>query len=415
MKRENNLVGILLCLYILFMPLIPDNFFIQGISIKGDYILLVLFLTYLIEIIRNKKTRINFCIGVKASFRDLIFILMIIIFIIMLASVSYASDKSIAIRESLRFLIYIIVYFIIKYEVKTERLIFAILNNYILATFFISLFGVIQYFTRIGLNDRFIYDTSKYSVALRITSTLDNSNTLGAYLIIAIFPLIMMGIYEKNINKKVIYIIISMLASVTLILTFSRNAWLGVLIGITLLVIMYNHKFILLFLSGIGISVLLPQVRSRAADFKILLDDPRVNIWKLALNMIKENLVLGIGNGNFYNQYGEYAKKYPKLRYNSNTKFPTHNSYLKVFSELGLIGIIPFVALIISVLIALKNTLRNLSPGVLKSFYKGFYISVIVFIFMNIPDNLFFVPKVTMNFWILVAISQSIIYNDIRY
>jgi O-antigen ligase len=395
------------------MPLIPENFFIQGIHIKGDYILLLLFFSYLIQIIKSRDTKINLYNGVKASFRDLVFILMIIIFIVMLVSVSYASDKSIAISESLRFLTYIMVYFIIKYEIKTEKMVTSILNSYTLATFLICAFGIIQYFTRIGLDEKFIYDTSKYSVPLRITSTLDNSNTLGAYLMIAIFPLIMIGIYEKNKSKKLIYIITSVLALITIILSFSRNAWLGILIGFTLLIIIYNWKFILLLLSGVGISILFPQVRSRAGDFKLIFGDARVNIWKLAVNMIKENPLFGVGNGNFYYQYGEYIKKYPKLQYNSYTNFQAHNSYLKVFSELGLVGIVPFIALIISILITLKSMLNKLGHEKLKAFYKGFYISVIVFIFMNIPDNLFFVPKITMNFWILVAISRSILYNNI--
>lgn len=401
------------CLYVLFMPLIPDNFFIKGINIKGDYILLLLFLTYLMQIIINRETRVNFCKGVKACFRDVVFLFMISIVVIMLISVSYASDKNIAITESLRFSTYIMVYFTIKYEIKTKEMVSYILNSYIIATFFISTFGIIQYFTKIGLDEKFIYDTSKYAVALRITSTLDNSNSLGAYLIIVIFPLIMMGIYEKSISRKVIYIITSALALITIVLTFSRNTWLGILIGTMLLIIMYNRKFILLFLAGLGAGVLLPSVRSRLADFNKVLDDPRVNIWKLAVKMIKDHPILGVGNGNFYNQYGEYVKRYPQLQYNSYTKFYAHNSYLKVFSELGVIGIVPFIALIISILIALKDAINNLNNGMLKVFYKGFYISAIAFLFMNALDHFFSVPKVIMNFWILVAISQSINYNNI--
>lgn len=410
---RENCVGFMLCIYIIFMPLIPNNFNIKGIGIRGDYLLLIIFLVYMIKLIIDRKTRMSFYEGIVGSFRDPISIFMMLLFIVMIISISYSPNKSIAISESIRFLTYIITYFIIKYEIKTDILVNRILNSYVIATFLISVFGIVQYFTKIGLDKKFIYDTSKYSVALRITSTLDNSNTLGAYLIIAVFPLIMISIYEKNIVKKSMYIITTLLSIITIVLTFSRNAWLAFLLGIFILIVVYNWRFILFLIFGLGLSMFIPQIRSRAMDFRLVLKDPRVNLWKLAIKMIKEHPLLGVGNGNYYDQYAEYIKKYPKLQYNSYTHFLTHNSFLKVGSELGLIGIVPFIGFLVSILIKLKTLLNNLGDNLYKFFYRGFYISVIVFLLMNMSDNLFFVPKVTMYFWILVAISQSILYNKI--
>lgn len=403
----------MICIYIIFMPLIPNNFHIKGVSIKGDYFLLLIFLAYMIKLIIDKNTRKTFYEGIIDLSRDLISIFMIMLFMVMIISVSYSPNKSIAISESIRFFTYILIYFIIKYEIKTERLVNRILNSYVMVTFLISVFGIIQYFTRIGLDEKFIYDTSKYSVAIRITSTLDNSNTLGAYLIIAVFPLLMMAIYEKNIINKSIYIITTVLSIITIALTFSRNAWLGFFIGIFALIIIYNWRFILFLILGLGLSMFVPQIRSRAMDFKLVFKDPRVNLWKLAIKMMKEHPLLGIGNGNYYDQYGEYIKKYPQLQYNKNIHFLTHNSYLKIGSELGFIGLIPFVGFLIAIMVSLKKLLNNSVDNIYKFFYKGFLISALAFFFMNISDNLFFVPKITMFFWIIVAISQSIIYNKI--
>lgn len=75
---------------------------------------------------------------------------------------------------------------------------------------------------------------------------------------------------------------------------------------------------------------MLPSVRRRLLDFKELMHNDRVKLWKMAGKMIKDHPILGVGNGNYYTLYGEYGKKYPELWYNEHINFPSHNSYLKV-------------------------------------------------------------------------------------
>ena len=59
----------------------------------------------------------------------------------------------------------------------------------------------IEHFTGFGLNEKFT-KPSAFGTGIRIASTLFNPNAYGAYLILIIFPVIMLYIYEKNRNKK---------------------------------------------------------------------------------------------------------------------------------------------------------------------------------------------------------------------
>lgn len=413
MKKINYNITNLICLYIIFLTLVPTNFKIAGFSVKADYLLLLVFAAYFINLIFNKEARTNLFIGILNIGKDSILILMIILSVVMIISISYATDKALAISESLRFISYILLYIIIKLEIKTEARVNKLIFSYIFISIIVSAFGIIQYFTRIGLGEEFIYDTSKYAVAIRITSTLDNSNTLGAFLLLIIFPLIMLRIYEKDKNKKTIYIIALLLNLITIILTFSRNAWLGLLLGGSLLVIVYNWRIIFIMISGLGLSMLIPQIRTRAMDFKMIFQDPRVKLWEVAIKMIKDHPIKGVGNGNYYTLFGDYVKKYPELDYNHHTNFTTHNSYFKIQSELGIVGIASFLGILITIIYKINKLYYRLRNGHLRSFYRGFLVSIIVFYFMNISDNLFFVPKITSCFWIMVAISEAINYNKI--
>ncbi|KEH90392.1 hypothetical protein Z965_00595 [Clostridium novyi A str. BKT29909] len=105
------------------------------------------------------------------------------------------------------------------------------------------------------------------------------------------------------------------------------------------------------------------------------------------------------------------VKNYPELWYNNHVNFPSHNSYLKVQSELGIVGIVSFVLLLLSIVIKMKQFATRVTDKFYKYFYTGFFVSVIVFLIMNVSDNFLFVPKVCSYFWILVAIAQSINHN----
>ncbi|MCY6370496.1 O-antigen ligase family protein [Clostridium ganghwense] len=410
MIKKKSMLSCLIYLYIILMPILPSKF--KGIPL-GDIILFLIGLVYLFTILIYSESRERFIKGIQDFFTDYLSIFMVLLFIVMCISVSYASYKTMALKESLRFVTYIIIYFIIKYEITEKYILDNIIKTYLLVVAAISSFGIIQYFTKIGLSKEFIYDKG-YAFKVRIPSTLENPNSLGAFLILAIFPLIMITLYEKNKSKKMLYGIISMVVFINIVLSGSRNTWGGFLIGAFIFIIIYNWKAIFLFLLGGASALMIPSVRNRIGDFKLVFKDPRVNLWKIALEMIKDHPIVGVGNGNYYSLYGAYVKKHPELDYNHHVNFPVHNSYLKIQSELGIAGSVSFVGILVSVLVKIKTFINITKNGFYKAFYKGLLISIIVFYIMNISDNLFFVPKISMYFWILVAISQSMLYNNSR-
>jgi putative inorganic carbon (HCO3(-)) transporter len=403
-----NTLFALTCGYIMLLPLIPVEIKFKGVLVT-DLILALMIFLYIISIVVSKKGRENFINGIIDFFTEKLSIFITILLVMMLASTIYAVDKKIALSESARLITYIFIYFIIKYEFNNKKQINILLRCYIFISFVLSCIGIVQHFTGFALTEKFI-KTNAFGTGTRIASTLFNPNAYGAYLILIIFPLIMLSIYEKNKNKKIAYISLSILVLTNLLMTFSRNALLGFVLGLVVLVLIYSIKFIFA-LGGFGIlMIFIPSVFQRVKEVTdSSQNESRIKLWKTAIAMIKEHPILGVGNGNYVTRYNEYVNKYKELKYQQYKNFPAHNSYLKVQSELGIIGIASFLGVISITLFRIKKLYSTTTDKFHKPFYMGVMASMIAFLFMNLLDNLFFVPKVTTYFWFLLATIEALL------
>jgi len=405
-----NILFILTCAYIMILPLIPQEIKFKGVLFT-DLILALIILVYLISLASCKKNRENFINAIIDFFTDKLSIFMAILLLIMLVSTSYALDKKLALTESARFLTYIFMYFIIKYEFNKKKQIDILLRCYIFISFVLGCIGIIQHFTGFALTEKFI-KTNAFGTGTRIAATLFNPNAYGAYLILIIFPVIMLSIYEKNKNKKIMYIFLSILLFTNLVMTLSRNAFLGFGLGVLVLGLIYSIK--LIFALG-GFSILIcfiPSVFQRLKDVpNSSQNESRIKLWKTAIKMIQEHPIFGVGNGNFVTRYNEYVKKYKELKYQEYQNYPSHNSYLKVQSELGIIGIVSFLGIVSIALFRVKKLYITTTDKFHRAFYMGVMASMVAFLFMNLSDNLFFVPKATTYFWFLLATVEALLRN----
>jgi O-antigen ligase len=149
------------------------------------------------------------------------------------------------------------------------------------------------------------------------------------------------------IKRQIIYIILLTLF-ISLILTFSKSAWLGVIIA--LVYVSLNHvprrrRLILLkWLSRIAVLIVLLAIVYFQTNSSFLnigqSYSERLIYLKPAINMITANPLFGVGMGQFV----------PRMEQFSNSILqawqfqPVHNAFLLVWSEIGLIG---FVILIL--------------------------------------------------------------------
>lgn len=111
----------------------------------------------------------------------------------------------------------------------------------------------------------------------------------------------------------------------------------------------------------------------------------RLNYWQDTLRIIKLHPWLGIGPGNFNLAQSRY----------------THNSYLQVWAEMGILGIISFLWLAIAVL---KSSLKNIKNPLHKALTIPLLIANVIFLLHNLVDFSFFLPEVSLIWWVILGL-----------
>lgn len=139
-------------------------------------------------------------------------------------------------------------------------------------------------------------------------------------------------------------------AAVALYLTGSRGAWLGLLGGAALFALGYwvhrrpaekRRKARLYVILGIAAFVVLVVVIMLAVGYDRLPGSAKVRLgyWHAGLRMAAHN-PFGVGAGNFQENYTVYQAPWA-----TEVKNP-HNSYLAIWTELGIAGLAAFVAIL---------------------------------------------------------------------
>ena len=87
----------------------------------------------------------------------------------------------------------------------------------------------------------------------------------------------------------------------------------------------------------------------------------RIEIWKLAGELIQENILLGTGTGDVRD---ELVKTYyaNDFEYGYSKKLNAHNQYLQIWATVGIIGILLFVLALLLPLLNIKSYPQFLFP-----------------------------------------------------
>lgn len=405
---ETKKKPLFLMLSVLFLlTLIPEGMKFHNVKVV-DIITLLSILFIIAFKIKNIQFNNDTKLHIKNVLLDRVNLSILALTIVMLLSVSYSVDKHLALQETVRFVSYGVIYLILSSEIE-EKTLKAALKVFSCAVLILGLYGVIQFLTGFGVEKAYIAKYS-YGVNVRIDGTFGNPDSYGGFLILVAFPIISLLLNAKKKGERIFYFIISVLIVLNVYFTGSRNAYLGLLLGLLILVLYNKRKYILAFVGFTGVMLIIPVVRNRLLQvFDSSQNVARIKIWKVAIKMINDHPVFGVGNGNFYTLYNKYIRKYPDLMYEAHQYYTSHNSFLKIQSELGILGSIIFLLIMILSIISIYKISKSEKSKYLNSYFAGYFASIVSFYFMNLFDNLFFVPKVTIYFWIMLALSQGIL------
>lgn len=263
-------------------------------------------------------------------------------------------------------------------KLKSKKGVLQIANVYIVNSIIISIVDLISFM---------IYKNCAFC------ETISNRNFISIYNFLGLVGLIYISKTDKRLRIKLAIVLIM----VDLLLMKSSSVYLAIFI---LVVILWLQKMHLTSSSIYGAMVLVcivavvgtiatvssPQAvhndmvvtvqKARSSD-----DYTRTLIWEEALKLAKENILYGIGPDKFRDTRTGY-------------KFPTHNDYLKVLVETGVIGLLAFITFVVNscwqmIRIKDKNVRQGCGCAILALLifvlFHGYINYVTFWIVMSIP------------------------------
>ncbi len=247
----------------------------------------------------------------------------------------------------------------------------------------------------------------KEDYLMRIMASFIHPNDFGAY-IIFILPLTFcfFSSYLKK-NQKVFLVISCLLGCYCLLRTSSRGAWIGILIGILVYFFFYKKKISMIVpLAIIFLIIVSPNGFDRLKSLFAIEQNTvweRVQLWKGTWNMVKVHPFFGFGVNTFSRYFLEYKPAiYPDIRY-------THNSYLQMWSEIGIFGLLVFLSIIFTVLrITVRDMKNKMQKGLEGFILLGLAAGYIAFLIQSGLDTNLFSLVLTTLFWVMTAYLVSL-------
>jgi O-antigen ligase len=188
---------------------------------------------------------------------------------------------------------------------------------------------------------------------LRAYGTFPHPNILGGFTVACLAATSALLLRDKKPNRLAALLLI--LGSSLLALTFSRSAWVAIIIFLT--AIIFKSKYLdrksvailcITIILALGTTLIplrnlfLNRTTAPSTNIEGFSLVGRIWLAQQAIAYIKEKPVLGVGAGSFVIQLAERSGKYNYIE-------PVHSIPLQVAAELGIIGFILLFAIAISI------------------------------------------------------------------
>ncbi len=246
-----------------------------------------------------------------------------------------------------------------------------------------------------------------FEEVFRIYGSFGNPNLFAGYLL-PILPFSFVAIFRWPGNaSKLFAIAASILGLFSMIFTYSRGGWLG-LIGVLFVffsgvllckpsrLYLENKRFIYFMIFLISLIVLTISFHQiEPIKYRLMsiisgrLDSSnnfRINVWSVVIEMIKDRPLFGIGPGNA--AFNAMYSSYQNATYNALSAYSVP---LEIIVENGFLGFFVFLGFFTSVL---KEGFKKIIFASSAMPYLGAVSSVFGLIIMGLTDTVFFRPEV---------------------
>lgn len=275
----------------------------------------------------------------------------------------------------------------------------------------IGLHGIYQYIVAAPIPATWVSQTEQ-SVRTRVYSITGSPNIMGSLLVLLTPMVAGLAYYCKQTWVKVCAIGATGMLCLSILFTFSKGAWGGLAVAVIVFAIFLDRRLIaLMAAAGAGALVCVPSIANRitylfTSDYVAASQrGGRMVRWDTGLRLLQESdPLLGFGLGRF----GGAVAMQNKIIEETDTfqYFYMDNYYLKTLVEMGYLGLIFFIVLLVGLVLwclrsigRTKLTETDRSRVLAVSMFAGMC-GVLVHCYF---ENIFEVPYMMAYFWSMAA------------
>jgi len=288
-------------------------------------------------------------------------------------------EFSLTVKEIVRWVELIAVYLLAINLITDYKKVRVILYSMVLSTIVVSICGISSYLA--GVERVYIGRPGAYSF-------FGHPNALAGYVSLIIPVLFGMLVTSVYLWEQITLGAFTVLSIMAWFLTFSRTAWISLVLAIFFIFILAKVKkrvailFVMIFVI-FAITFLSSNIKDDFKDRFILNEAVfRVMLYPIGFNMVKEDLLFGIGIGNYPLLIKNFTESPAVI------KNDLHGLYLQIFVETGIIGLCAFLFWLMFIIQYLVRSMKSLERSRYYGLFVGLLGGVIVYLINNLANVL---------------------------
>lgn len=245
--------------------------------------------------------------------------------------------------------------------------------------------------------------TKNTDIKNRAYAVFENPNLLAQYMVLSASLSLGFIFSSASRGRQIFFAFTAGLSIFCLVLTYSRGGWLAFAAALVIFAL-FKNKLLLQTLPVAGFIAywFLPKtILQRLSTITSLKDSSnayRLDTWHSTISLIKSHWETGVGLGRI-----AFSRVYYTHAHNSNMVPHSHNLYLQIIGEFGILGMVVFIWLLLAIfrlglkLCSVKDYyVRNINAGIMAAL-AGFLVHSTV-------DYFLWYYKLGILLWLLIAV-----------
>ena len=270
-----------------------------------------------------------------------------------------------------------------------------------------SLYAIFQRLSGLEVNKSYVDMDLNADMPSRVMSFFDNPNTFAEVLLLLLPLTLALILCSKRLLSKLAASLAFLLGGAALGMTYCRAAWIGAACAMVVMVFLWKPKLLPLFfaLCLLAVPFLPASIWNRVLtifDSSDSSTSSRFPLFKAGMEVIARRPLSGAGLGT------AAVQRYVKLLnfYHARTPFVhSHNTYIPVWAELGVLGFVGFVGSALWGVKRAAHAVRHCGDSAARTITCAACAALCGSLVCGLADYLWNYPRVMCIFWFVFALA----------